>query len=367
MEKIKTRLFIILLFFFATGCLCFPQSASAEKMTYTVKKGDTLWDICEHYYGDSSLWPKLWEMNSFITNPHLLHPGDVITLFEKPSPKPPEPKPEVKPVKEPEPVMGIGLGGLANIDRIGFYSTKKINAWGTIYAGTDKHIILAENDIAYVIFKKGRKVSIGDEFTIGKISQVVYPITGKKSGYVFDISGRLLIEKKAGLSWDDGNISEKENSYQARIIGAYEPIEFNEVVIPRRKIASCILPVPNNKNILANIVTGANGRSLIHEDTIVYMNKGSNTGVRKGNIFEIRIGNIVKDPKPDKALSFYDEQIVLPDRVIGRILVIDTYPDTATAIVLSATEPVEAGAYLKNVTWSQTPDFILSKASCPIK
>ncbi len=367
MRKIKSRLLIILLFFFVAGYLCFPQSASAEKMTYTVKKGDTLWGICERYYGDSSLWPKLWEMNSFITNPHLLHPGDVITLFEKPSPKPPEPKPEVVPVKEPEPVMGVNIDGISSVDRIGFYSSKKINAWGTIYAGTDKHIMLAENDIAYVIFEKGRKVSIGDEFTIGKISQVVHPITGKKSGYVFDISGRLLIEKKAGLSYDDGDISEKKNSYQARIIGAYEPIEFNEVVIPRREISRCILPIPNNKDILANIVVGANDQNLLHEHSIVYMNKGSNAGVRIGNIFEIRIGNVVKDPKPDKALSFYKEQVVLPDRVIGRVLVIDTYPDTATAIVLSATEPVEAGAYLKNVSWSQTPDFILSKASCPIE
>ena len=102
-KRIKKRLFIILLLM-GIGCFFFePSMIFAQKLTHTVQKGDTLWDICEKYYGDPDLWPKLWQMNPFVTNPHLLHPGDVITLFEK------EPVKEVKhpakepPVKEPEP------------------------------------------------------------------------------------------------------------------------------------------------------------------------------------------------------------------------------------------------------------------------
>ena len=52
----------------------------AQPLTHTVEKGDTLWDICEKYYGNEELWPKLWQMNPFITNPHLLKPGDVAVL-----------------------------------------------------------------------------------------------------------------------------------------------------------------------------------------------------------------------------------------------------------------------------------------------
>ena len=79
------------------------------------------------------------------------------------------------------------------------------------------------------------------------------------------------------------------------------------------------------------------------------------------------MGNRVKDPKPEKTLTIYEEQVILPDRVLGRILVIDTYSDSATALVLSATEPVEPGAYLKTISWTETPDFILSKVNCPIE
>ena len=367
MEKIKTRLIIISLLFFVAGYLCFPLSASAEKMTYTVKKGDTLWDICEHFYGDSGLWPKLWEMNSFITNPNLLEPGDVITLFEKPSEKTPEPAPEVTPPREPAPVMGIGLEGIANIDRIGFYSTKKISPWGTLFASADKHIILAKGDTVYVIFDEGKDISTGDELAIGKVSGVVHPITGKKVGYVFDITGKLLIEKKTGLDYESGKTREKNNVYQAKILEAYVPIELGEIVFPGRKISKCILPVPNNTDILANIVAAEDNQFLIHKYSIVYMDKGSDAGVRNGNIFDIRETNIVKDPRPDKKFSWREEQIVLPDRVLGRMIIVDTFPDSATAVVLSTTEPVESGAYVKNVSWTQTPDFILSKANCPIE
>ncbi|MBB1385540.1 LysM peptidoglycan-binding domain-containing protein [Pseudoalteromonas sp. SG45-5] len=47
---------------------------------YVVKKGDTLWGISDIYLSDSWLWPKLWEMNSHISNPHLIYPGDALTL-----------------------------------------------------------------------------------------------------------------------------------------------------------------------------------------------------------------------------------------------------------------------------------------------
>src|SRR5512139_1014037 len=60
-----------------------PADIGAQPSTHKVQKGDTLWSICEKYYGDATLWPKLWEMNPFVTNPHLLKPGDVITLIEK--------------------------------------------------------------------------------------------------------------------------------------------------------------------------------------------------------------------------------------------------------------------------------------------
>jgi nucleoid-associated protein YgaU len=52
-----------------------------------VKKGDTLWDICDGYFGNPWQWPRVWSYNPDILNPHWIFPGDVVRL-RAPGPAP---------------------------------------------------------------------------------------------------------------------------------------------------------------------------------------------------------------------------------------------------------------------------------------
>lgn len=67
---------------------CLTTTASADILaikpdapkSYTVKQGDTLWDISGLYLQQPWLWPQLWKLNPQVENPHLIYPGDVLSL-----------------------------------------------------------------------------------------------------------------------------------------------------------------------------------------------------------------------------------------------------------------------------------------------
>jgi len=337
----------------------------AQKLTHTVEEGDTLWDICEKYYGDPDLWPKLWQMNPFITNPHLLKRGDLITLFEKEEMVPAE-KEEAEektaPVKEPD---GIGLSNLTDLSKRGYLSKTPIEAYGEIFATKGKRLALYKDDTAYILISKPG-VKEGDEFLVGQvIGPLKDPFSDVGAYYLFSVHGRIRIETRAGLEFDKKDtLLEKENTYQAKVISSFKPVSVGDVILPPEPISECIKPASFAEPVLANIVATRDQRNLVGKYDIVYLNQGWNQSIQRGHLFEIVKPEYTDNPKPIYKKVFRKNILVLPDRPIGLLLVIDTRPDTSTGLILTIKETMAQGAYLKSQAWDDHPELLSRIQTC---
>ena len=352
----KSRLTYLVLFLSLALFLSLSSPSSAgEKLTHVVKRGDTLWSICERYYGDPYLWPELWEMNEFITNPHWLHPGDVITLleYEEIKRKRAERAEKVVEVKKRplKKLMGIDVSSLTNVRALGFLRQERIDPWGRIFDAKAKRIQLAKGDTVYVRMYK-EDIKPGDLFTVYNIlNPVNHPLTGEEFGYIHSFKGILEIEKP------------QEDYYVARIDESFRAISRDDLLIPYEPVSSCMLPVPCPDTFTAHIVASKDNLSLLGLHSVVYIDAGHNMGARRGQIFEaIEERESVPDPQSE-------ETVALPPTILGKIIILETRENTANGVVFWVSSEFASGIKIRALTWHEDkqPRELAVLPTCPVE
>jgi hypothetical protein len=228
-------------------CFVLPglTQETKEEGVYTIKKGDTLWDISSKFLKDPYLWPKLWQRNPYITNPHWIYPGNPVRLSaletvrkeepqkvveEKPKevvkkvePPPVEKKPEVvaevKPIKVEEKPFNF-----PEIRDAGFMSDIEYRGIGIVLEDRDGKNIMSEGDIIYLAFKTSESILIGNKYTIFRVSgEIKHPVTDKKMGRKYNIIGNIQI------------IDQRGNFFTAKIIEAFDAIMRGDYIQPYSK------------------------------------------------------------------------------------------------------------------------------------
>jgi len=351
---------------FVDSGVCVP--VGAQTPTHTVVEGDTLWDICEQYYGDEELWPKLWQMNPFITNPHLLKPGDVINLLENvPVKKTPVIESEsASPGKPPAEFVygetGIDVSGFTNVASIGFLSRKEVEPWGYVVSSGEERVVLSEGDSVYVAMKKECDIKPGDEFTIYKASPVVkHPLTGAKVGHVISFLGRVGIrEKVKDIKEEDVKkkvISQGQCLYSAEIVESYRAIPTGSPILSYKPLSPCMQPMPTESELTTKIVAIKDMREVIGQFSVVYLDQGYNHGIRRGNLFEVVEKKQAKSP----------QKIALPDMITGHVVILEARPDTATGVVVTVKEEFHNGVFVNRIDWPNAKIVLSMVPECPLE
>ena len=232
-----------------TSALAQQGKGETREGVYIIKRGDTLWDLSGRFLDDPFFWPRLWQSNQYITNPHWIYPGNPIRFYPfeevkvppaKPAEikppevkprevKPPEVKPEIarkppveeKPVEEaappvrpPEVALKPEAISPAEERWAGFVTKKEFPGIGVVVEPKERgRLLMAEGDIVYLAFKKRDPIEIGELFTIFRISPVIkHPLTGENLGRKVSILGECKI------------IGAHDAMYTAQIIKSYRGI-----------------------------------------------------------------------------------------------------------------------------------------------
>ena len=276
--------------------------------TYTVKPGDTLWDISQTFLGDPFEWPELWKKNDFIRNPHWIYPGQKITFGMKSVAKTPPPVPVVKapppaPLPEepaPEPVREASAVKVPappvdkNVIRMlskpsPVFTEKSFMRTGFICPRSEisrSKVIRIEGEqisaIRYdtVITDRGSRQGIkpGDILAVIGIGDVVkHPDTGHNYGVVVRIKGILKV----------GSVG--ENQSRCTVAETLEPLAVDDRVMPYTPSGGPLFDAwvrPDTE--IRGIILAVNEPMLsIHTDDILYLDKGARDGVRAGDLFTV--------------------------------------------------------------------------------
>jgi len=265
----KRKLFYA--FFVLVIGLCFVSSPIAQEKkegesSYKVKKGDTLWDISSEHLKDPFLWPKLWQRNPSITNPHWIYPGKEIRIYpleelEEEGPKeviPGMPKEaevqEVKPEASPSSLgegekealkeekgevkeAGAKPGEVVepkvverspdfsdDVRSAGFMSDRELRGIGIILNSKEGKYLMSEGDILLVAFKTREPVVVGNKYTVFRPAEVVrHPLTDRKMGRKYNIAGNIQVIDQSG------------NFFTAKVIESFDAIHKGDLVRPYLK------------------------------------------------------------------------------------------------------------------------------------
>ncbi len=333
-----------------------------ELHPYTIKKGDTLWDIANAFFKDPFLWPFIWKANPAVTNPDLIFAGNKLIIpglapiqqALQAEAAPTEPAAEKQePAKEAAPVEGLESAHVTSPKPVPPGAAEEMPAGGNrlimpeeqIYPIIDKYAMLSagfvsdektgdiisgspENgksvfgydDIVYVSMRDAENVKIGDKFLVYTHKQdVKHPKTGKNFGKLIKGLGILQITAKDPAA----------KVLTARITLSFDEMEKGNMLTPYQEPTLIYYSSQKKaKDISGYILEVMDRRSINAQTDVVYLDKGTADGVEPGDRF------IVYDEPTKRGF---------PRKVIGEVQVILVKEKTSTAVVKKSSEPMGRG------------------------
>lgn len=330
---------------------------------YTVRQGDTLWDIAGMFLEEPWLWPQVWQINPQIENPDLIYPGDVIELaYENGAPvlrlsradaAAAERRSSTAPAGLPTVRLSPEVRRDAILSPIPAIPMDRIRA----YLSDNSVITAAEFDRApYLIAEADGHalISAGDEvFGRGDWSgrSLTYDIVRRgrdlrdpDTGAAVGVEALTMgVAQLLSVNGDRGVLRVNQSNLE---------IKPGDRLIPRQNTAleSRYLPAPPAFMVDAAIVSIGTGRAIGGQYDSLIINVGAAHGIKTGHLLEVREpSEIVRDTQgrisPWQALKRAfgrdaGEQLEFPGKVVGTVLVYRVFDGSSLALVMRNSDAI---------------------------
>ena len=368
------------------------QVRSDHPDEYVVVKGDTLWDISGKFLEQPWQWPAIWHANPQIENPHLIYPGDRISLMYIDG----QPRLVVngnkKTVKMSPGSRDLNRAAIPPVewDAIKHFITNaRVLPPGSdtdlpyVVANESNRHMATVKDLTYVRGLDGR---LGEEYAIVRMRHIYYDDLGVMQRAIHHPYGTKLRDEhtypdnvwNATLKWRRKNPPVLGYEYWdigvGRLVKEGDPailevqsgrteVKEGDFLLPiddheydSQLIPHAMNPVPDGLEVIALTQTTYGAGHY----QIIAINAGQNQGVEPGHVFSaFRVGQTIRDevkyPKGSMAdaKTWDGDKVTLPDQFSAHILVFRVFDEVSYAMIMDGDRPVRERDVLKH------PDEIL--------
>ncbi len=319
--------------------------------SHTVRRGDTLWSICDFYFQNPYQWPRIWSYNPQIRNPNWIYPGDQVKLGQG-VPGPGETGAAAGGRPGPT-AIGMNLvdrrpqvpGDTVFLRDEGWIHDESDDVWGDITGAAEDKMFLSQYDQVYLHIDKGHDVKLGQELTVFR------PLHSARAGTIVQLHGTVRINQ-----WD-----EKDRIARAQIVESLNVIERGAKVGPVARSFEVVPPRRNDADVQARILASIHPNEFFGQNQIVFIDKGEDAGLKVGNrLFIIRRGDAWRQtlvaqsagyrvspdaetpmPPMEQTPSSRKDEKHYPEEVVAELRVVAVKKDTATCLVAQSRSEIE--------------------------
>jgi len=343
------KILVLLLLCFTSIVFAAPTLNPSHPDRYTVVEGDTLWDIAGRFLETPWRWPDVWHVNPQIKNPHLIYPGDELTLTYDANGNP-----IIKRTKRGRPTVKLSPGlRKTRLDRAiptipldaiqQFLSKpmsvgeKELQAAPYVVQPADDHVVAGAGDRLYV---RGLKEEGKAKFSIFRPGDKYIKYSTKDSdepevlGYEALYVGETTVASFGEISTLLITSTERESVAGDRLLPLAEN-DINEHFMPHAPLA----------NIDAAIIAVVDGVAQIGQHQIVVIDSGSREKINVGTVLGIytRGKTVFDNVSPERG-----DKVKLPDERAGTLMIFRVFEKVSFGLVMDATDPIHIYDAVRN-------------------